>query len=378
MSLQVSYKRQFVFLFMLTLTFLIVVEVLANIWLYNFYRCDFEDNELFEKVDYETKRRICIESLSLEYFDVKLNYVEGWTGARGADNFREGLNNTIVTINGEGFRGPEFTKNKPENTFRIFAIGGSTTLGTGIFDNQTWPFFLQQKFDEKSLTMKIEVINSGWPGWWSLTETKIIKKRWVDYEPDLFLVFDGHNDVKKQIQGFSNALADLWLKRWLEICQLGMDKNFDTVIVIQPIIGTGNKILTQQETEFYLKKDSLKKLELYPAYQEKLEELNNKCTTTADFTKIFDKVQSPVYFDNVHTGLLGNKIIAENFYELIFPIVYQKTKNLTTNSQENLFIENDFDIKSNEFDSSFEEIYLIFQNVISSYKTPKIIPLIFE
>jgi len=157
-----------------------------------------------------------------------------------------------------------------------------------------------------------------------------------------------------------------------------MDKNFDTIVVIQPMVGTGNKILTQQETEHYLKKPSLKKLELYPTYQEKLEELNNKCTTTADFTKIFDQVQGPVYFDYAHTSQLGNKIIAENFYELIFPIVYQKTKNLTTNSQENLSIENDFDIKSIESDSSFEEIYLIFQNVISLYKTPKIIPLIFE
>jgi len=370
-SVQVSHKKQFVFFILLTLVFLIVVEVLVNVWLNFFYRCSFEDNEIFDKVDSETKRKICIESLSLEYFDDNLNFVEGWIPVK------EGFNNTLVTIN-EGYRGLEFTKNKIENTFRIFAIGGSSTFGTGVLDNQTWPFFLQQKFDEKNLPTKIEVINAGWPGRWSFKETELIKTKWVDYEPNLFVVYDGGNDAIRQTKGFSDASADLWLKRWLEICQLGVDKNFDTVIVIQPLLGAGNKILTQQETETYLKDNVLERLEIYPSYQEELKELNNKCTTTADFTKIFDNVPEPIYFDGIHTGPLGNKIIAENFYELTFPIVYQKTKSLTTNSQENLSIENDFDIKSNESDSSLEEIYFIFQNVISFYKTPKIIPLIFE
>ena len=198
-----------------------------------------------------------------------------------------------------------------------------------------------------------------------------------DGVPDLFVVYDGGNDVARQIYG-ENTSPDLWLERWMEICQLGVDKNFDTVIVIQPSLSTGNKILTLQETKISLRDEVLERSEFYAFYQEKLKELNNKCTSAADFTKIFDNVPNSIYFDAGHTGSVGNEIIAENFYELIFSIVYQKTKNLTTNPQENLSIENDFDLKSNESDSSLEEIYFIFQNVISFYKTPKIFPLIFK
>jgi len=50
-------------MFMLLVTFLVIVEVIVNIWLYNFYRCDFEDNEIFKDMDSETKRNICIDSI---------------------------------------------------------------------------------------------------------------------------------------------------------------------------------------------------------------------------------------------------------------------------------------------------------------------------
>jgi len=63
MPVQVSYKKQFVLLFLLTLTFLVVVEVVVNIWLYYFYSCDFEDNEIFGNVDTQTKRKICLENI---------------------------------------------------------------------------------------------------------------------------------------------------------------------------------------------------------------------------------------------------------------------------------------------------------------------------
>jgi len=41
---------------------------------------------------------------------------------------------TGVHINEHGFRGPEITKEKPVNTFRIFLVGGSTMFGSGSND----------------------------------------------------------------------------------------------------------------------------------------------------------------------------------------------------------------------------------------------------
>ena len=44
-----------------------------------------------------------------------------------------------VNINSLGFRGTEFTEIKPNNTFRIFLIGGSQMFGTGSTSDDTTP-----------------------------------------------------------------------------------------------------------------------------------------------------------------------------------------------------------------------------------------------
>ncbi len=66
MSVQVSYKKQFVLGILLLIVLLGVIEVFANIWLYNVYRCEFEDNEIFKNTDPVANRKLCLESLGYE------------------------------------------------------------------------------------------------------------------------------------------------------------------------------------------------------------------------------------------------------------------------------------------------------------------------
>jgi len=63
MPVRVSYKKQFAVMTMLLLTFLIVLELGVNFWLYNIYRCDFENSEIFKNVDPEINRKMCLESI---------------------------------------------------------------------------------------------------------------------------------------------------------------------------------------------------------------------------------------------------------------------------------------------------------------------------
>ena len=70
-------------------------------------------------------------------------------------------------INEHGFRGPEITKEKPANTFRIFLVGGSTVFGSGNNDSTQIFSVLQEKFDEKNFGFDIEVINAGLGAAWS-------------------------------------------------------------------------------------------------------------------------------------------------------------------------------------------------------------------
>ena len=48
---KVSIKKQFALGILLLIVVLGVTELFANIWLYNIYRCEFEDNEIFKNTD---------------------------------------------------------------------------------------------------------------------------------------------------------------------------------------------------------------------------------------------------------------------------------------------------------------------------------------
>ena len=70
---------------------------------------------------------------------------------------KEKIANLSTSYNSFGFRGAEFSKEKPDDIFRIFAIGGSTTFGVGVENEFTWPSYLQMELDS------IESLIRRWP-----------------------------------------------------------------------------------------------------------------------------------------------------------------------------------------------------------------------
>jgi len=102
-----------------------------------------------------------------------------------------------ATYNSHGFRGNEFEKEKPDNTFRIFAVGGSNTFGVAVEENETWPAHLQQIINEEITGKKIEVINSGLSRAYTETEYILIKNKISALEPDLIIMYDGWNDLRE-------------------------------------------------------------------------------------------------------------------------------------------------------------------------------------
>ena len=87
------------------------------------------------------------------------------------------------------------------------------------------------------LGINIEVINTGFGGAWSKTEIDLIKNKLLGYDPDLIIVYDGWNDVQNEVHNKNNN-EDMWKERWKEICGLGNEKNFLTLIILQPLAST--------------------------------------------------------------------------------------------------------------------------------------------
>lgn len=82
---------------------------------------------------------------------------------------------------------------KPPNTFRIFCLGGSTTVGYPYWYNGSFSSFLRDRLKRVFPGRNIEVINVGMTATNSFTVNDMARELPV-YEPDLFIVYDGHNE----------------------------------------------------------------------------------------------------------------------------------------------------------------------------------------
>ena len=230
------------------------------------------------------------------------------------------------TYNSYGFRGSEFQEQKSGTDFRIFIVGGSTTFGTGVDDDDTWPVHLQKIANEKITEKDIEVINFGISAGTSKSEYDLIKNKIVSLDPDLIIMYDGWND-------FRQISAEETIQNWKSVCRLGENEGFDAIIIIQPLPITGFRVPTGQEMTNSF--SSFSYVQKSQQYVDVFKELDKSCSATADFRHIFDYPQEPIFYDDGHTLGSGNKIIAENVFSVISPIYFNKTYSITHNQSMN-------------------------------------------
>ena len=111
-----------------------------------------------------------------------------------------------------------FSVPKPRGTFRIFCLGGSTTVGFPYWYNGALSSFLRDRLRRTFPARTIEVINLGMTATNSYTVVDMASEV-LDYEPDLLLVYDGHNEfygalgvASRESMGGSRWLSRLSLR----------------------------------------------------------------------------------------------------------------------------------------------------------------------
>ncbi len=374
MSVQVSYKKQILFGFLLLLMVLIVIEGFIRISDITNTLCKFTYHEIFKDYNYFEKKELCQEYRNNIVYD-RTDAIQRLMPQTGK----------YININSEGFRGEEFSFTSKD--YKIFFLGGSTAFGhVTSSDDFTIPALIEKEFKKKGLMVK--VINAGIPNANSRDELYYIEKYILKYSPDMVIMYDGWNDMApsrsdeltyeefknnsyydNQISspvnqtntgiitffanidyktglGVSRYVADtLYGKKvifsedfdvdylakkqkilesnWSMACNIGNEKGFQVVNIIQPILGTGNRTLTPFEkydrSEFYnpyLIKLNLNYTELY------------SCDQIYDLRNVFDEMNDiPMFFDSGHTSDFGNEIIAKKIYEMISPIVQNNIQN---------------------------------------------------
>ena len=350
MSVQVSYKKQTLLGIIGLLIIFVVIEGIANVWWITQINCEFEENEIFMNMNEETKRQLCVD-----LYEVKTL----------GDELIPNQQSNSITINSLGFRGDEFSSEKPDDVYRIFMLGGSTMFGHGATSDQTTiPGYVQQFFQNHEDKFRIEIINGGIQGADSYAELKLTETKLLSYSPDMVIVYDGWNDLREE------NTAETIRDNWNLICEIGQQNNFDVIIALQPIAGFGNKMLTEQEAKYakfgtnYNDTPLISSLSEYEKYTSNLNDLEN-CTSSINLRTVFDDESSPIYWDQGHVSDNGNNIVAEALFDEILEFIPRDllSKMPTTYDAG--------EIKENEFEDQIR--YLL-----SNYKTTLMIGSIFS
>jgi lysophospholipase L1-like esterase len=100
-------------------------------------------------------------------------------------------------VNDEGFRGDPVTVAAPAGTFRIFTLGGSTTLGISNPYADSYPFLLQSALQARHPEIHIEVQNAGAAWYTSAHDLVAYEVKVRRFKPDLVIFFEALNDLTR-------------------------------------------------------------------------------------------------------------------------------------------------------------------------------------
>jgi len=117
-------------------------------------------------------------------------------------------------INTLGMRGPEITREKPADVFRVIITGGSSAFSMlASNDEATWPARLEKKLNAcGAFPRRVEVINAGVVGYMIKQELLYLQLELLDLSPDLVVSFTGANDYipyVEETQGCTHPISEM-------------------------------------------------------------------------------------------------------------------------------------------------------------------------
>lgn len=95
------------------------------------------------------------------------------------------------------FNHQEFPVEKAPGTLRVFTLGGSTTAGRPYDDHVSFARWLERYLDVAEPERRHEVINAGAISYASY-RVLLLMKELVRYEPDVFVIYTGHNEFLEE------------------------------------------------------------------------------------------------------------------------------------------------------------------------------------
>lgn len=108
------------------------------------------------------------------------------------------------------FNRQEFPKEKGDNSYRVFCMGGSTTYGRPYFDLVSFCGWLRVYLQAADPGRDWEVINAGGASYASYRVANLMNEL-AQYQPDLFIVYSGQNEFLEERSYGGMASLPGWL-----------------------------------------------------------------------------------------------------------------------------------------------------------------------
>ncbi len=103
------------------------------------------------------------------------------------------------------FNPQRLSRSKPPGVYRIFCVGGSTTYGRPYDDRTSFCGWLRELLPAVDPSREWEVLNAGGVSYASY-RTALLMEELVAYEPDLFIIYSGHNEFLEK-RTYSGLIA---------------------------------------------------------------------------------------------------------------------------------------------------------------------------
>lgn len=131
---------------------------------------------------------------------------------------------TQISINRHGFRGRDYTLEKPPGTFRIVVIGDSITFGNRLAPEENFPAVLESLYQKAG--KKVEVLNLGLGGYDTLQEVAALQDLGLQFDPDLVVlgycindigVASGNINYIRRVEKYSSGLYHSRLVQFIQV-----------------------------------------------------------------------------------------------------------------------------------------------------------------
>ncbi len=129
----------------------------------------------------------------------------------------DGIDHLTVSASKADVLNPlSFAAAKPANTYRIICVGGSTTYGRPFFDETSFAGWLRVLLPAMDPSRDWEVINAGAVSYASYRVVGVMDEL-AQYDPDLFIVYTGHNEFLERRTYQQLLEQPLWMRESISL-----------------------------------------------------------------------------------------------------------------------------------------------------------------